>query len=155
MHLLVLTRVFIYHNVWNKICVQYASMSILKYHIIGDFCLQTSMGAKWVWCCIRVGHYFAKDLFRQAVNIYKCILSVAWAKGNHWGSSVWVSTKWVNYWSHILDFVRYLRGKGGRDYNEAVHRIQGSLWLSLGGRNCIIFLLSLGSSWNGKSNKSV
>jgi len=33
------------------------------------FLFTDSMGAKWVWCCIRVGYYFAKDLFRQAVNI--------------------------------------------------------------------------------------
>jgi hypothetical protein len=50
-------------------------------------------------------------------------------------------------------FVRYLGG--GRDYNEAVHRIQGSLRFSLGGRSCIIFFMSLGSSSNGKANKSV
>jgi len=28
--------------------------STLKYHIIGNFFLQTSMGAEWGWCCIRV-----------------------------------------------------------------------------------------------------
>ena len=33
---------------------------------------------------------------------------------------VWVSTKWVK-------FVRYLEKKKQREYNEAVHRIQGSL----------------------------
>ena len=30
----------------------------VKHHIIGNFCLQTSMGAKWGWCCIRVWLYF-------------------------------------------------------------------------------------------------
>jgi len=71
---------------------------------------------------------FGKDLFRQAVNIYKCILFVAWAKGNHWGSSVWVLTKWVNYWSYILDLSD--TWEGGREYNGAVQWIEGSLWFS-------------------------
>jgi len=43
--------------------------STLKCHIIGNFCLQTFIGAKWGWCCIRVWLSFAKDLFRQALNI--------------------------------------------------------------------------------------
>jgi len=36
----------------------------LKYYIIGNFCLQTSIGAKWGWCCIRVWLHFAKSWFR-------------------------------------------------------------------------------------------
>ena len=43
-----------------------------------------------------VRHYFAKDLFRQAVYIQKCILTASYAKGNYWGSSVLVLAKWVN-----------------------------------------------------------
>jgi len=39
------------------------SSSTLKYHIIGNLVLQTSMGAKGGWCAIRVRHYFGKDLF--------------------------------------------------------------------------------------------
>ena len=102
--------------------------STLKYYIIGNFCLQSSMGAKWEWCCIRVWLYFATDLFRQAVNIWKCILPAACARGNYWGLSVWVLTKWVNYLSYIVD----LSGtwKTQREYSEAVQRIHGSPWFS-------------------------
>jgi len=28
-------------------------VSTLKCHIIGNFCLQTSVGAKWGWCCVQ------------------------------------------------------------------------------------------------------
>ena len=115
--------------------------STLKYHIIGNFCLQTAMGAKWGWCCIRVWLYFAKDFFRQAVNIQKCILPAACAGGNYWGSSVWVSMKWVNNRPYILDLSDTWRKKEEIQWGFALNSRKPMI--HLGGNSCIIFSLIL------------
>jgi len=99
----------------------------MKYHIKGNFSLQTSMGAKGGWCCIRDRHYFAKGLFRQAANIYKCTFTAACAIGNYWGSSVWVSTKWLNYWSYNLDLSNTCWG--GITMKQRVEFKEGYDWL--------------------------
>ena len=51
-------------------CQYVDSGSTVKYHIIGNICLPTSMGAKRGWCCVRVWLYFAKELFQQAANFF-------------------------------------------------------------------------------------
>ena len=72
------------------------SDSALKYHIIGNFCLHSSMGVS-EGC---------------GVSEFDCILPAACTRGNYWGSAVLVSTKWVNYWSYILDLSDTWKNKG-------------------------------------------
>ena len=63
------------------------SGSTLKYHIKGNFCYSLP----WV---LSEG---------CGVSGFDSILSAACAIGNYRGSAVWVSTKWVNYWSCVLN----------------------------------------------------
>jgi len=44
------------------------SGSTLKYHIIGNFCLHSSMGAKWGLWCIRVWLYFTCCLCKRKLH---------------------------------------------------------------------------------------
>jgi hypothetical protein len=42
-------------------------------------------------------------------------------KGNHWGSSIWISMHQVNYWSYIMRLSNTWKKNG--KYNETVHQL--------------------------------
>jgi len=51
--------------------------------------------------------------------------------GNYWGSSVWILTQQVNYWSYILHLSNTYEQIGIHWSSvSAIYRLQESLWLS-------------------------
>ena len=88
------------------------SSSALKYHIIGNFCLHSSMGAKWGLWCIRVWLYFTCCLYKRK------LLGICGVGFDIMGQLLII----------YLGYVRYLEKQ--REYNEAVHRIEASPWFS-------------------------
>jgi len=77
------------------------------------------MGAKQVWCCIRVGHYFAKDLFRQAVNIYVYFICCVGKR-----KSLGIVGVGFDDMGQLLiiyfGFVRYLKGGEGNTMEQCI-----------------------------------
>ena len=87
--------------------------STLKYHTIGNFCLQTSMGAKWGWCCIRVWLfcYAFVQASRKYIKVYftcclckRKLLGIISVGFDEMGQLLII----------YFGFVRYVMGVGGK-----------------------------------------
>ena len=81
------------------------SGSTFKYHIIGNFCLHSSMGAKWGLWCTRVWLYFTCCLFKRK------LLGIGSVGFDKMGQLLII----------CLGFVRYLKKQ--RKYYKAMHII--------------------------------
>ena len=67
---------------------------------------------------------------------------------NYWGSSVWIWTQQVNYWSYILRSWHTWEKMGIKwSSASAIYRIR-NLTIQLGGKSVIIFSLIFVSPWN-------